>query len=55
MYIILLINLVHLPGIDEDQHNEDVDGSLLGEPESQSEPEKPELIEKIYQQDSAAE
>jgi DNA-binding transcriptional LysR family regulator len=37
MDIELSIDVVHAPGIKEDQRNEDVDGALLGEPETELE------------------
>jgi hypothetical protein len=48
----LLIKAVHLPHVNKDQNDKDVNGSLLGKPETQLEAEEVELIEEVDDQDA---
>ena len=46
------IEMVHAPGVEEDQGNEDVDRSLLCEPEAELEAAEANGIELLDQQDA---
>jgi hypothetical protein len=45
MDIELAIDMVHAPGVEEDQRNEDVDGALLCEPETELEAANADAIQ----------
>jgi len=45
MDIELAIDMVHAPGIEKDQHNEDIDGALLCEPETELEATNADAIQ----------
>jgi len=52
--IILNVHFVHAPGVEEDQGNKNIDGALLGKPESQFESAHANGIKLIYEQDAEA-
>ena len=51
---VLAGNAIHTDAINEDQHDEDIDRPLLGEPEAERCPSDGKLVEKIAQQDAGA-
>ena len=53
VHVELFVETVHLPGIDEDEHDEDVDASLVGDPETEGQAEKGEGIQKFDEEDAA--
>ena len=50
MNIKLLVDSVHAPGVEEDQRNENVNRTLLGEPETQFEAADANLVQLLDQQ-----
>jgi hypothetical protein len=55
VYVKLTVNVVHLLGVIEDQHDEDVNGTLLRKPETQRVTTKTEVVEQIRKQDAGPE
>jgi hypothetical protein len=52
MNIELTIQMIHAPGIKENQHQEDINRTLLGEPETELETRDLDMIQLIDQQDA---
>jgi hypothetical protein len=55
MHIVITIDAIHAPGIEEDQDNENVDGALLGKPEAQLETGKSDRIQLLDKENACAE
>ena len=52
MDVVLAVDFVHAPGVEENEAYEDVNGSLLGEPEAELKATDAHFIELIDQQDA---
>ena len=54
MDIELAIDMVHAPGVEKDQRDEDVDGALLGKPESELEATDANAIQLFDEENAEA-
>jgi len=52
MNVIFLVDVIHSPRVEKDQHDEDVDRALLGKPEAELKPAYPDVIHLLNQQDA---
>ena len=52
MHIVFPVQLIHAPGVKEDDANKDVNRPLLGKPETQFEATNVNAIQLIHQQNS---
>jgi len=55
MYIELAIDMVHAPGVEKDQRDEDVDRALLGEPKSELEATNADAVQLFDKEYAKAE
>ena len=51
VHVEFLVVMIHAPGIKEDQYDEDVDGTLLSEPEAQPKPAYTYAVQLLDEQD----
>src|SRR5690606_37410434 len=55
VHVVFAVEFVHEPHVHENEHDEHVDGALLGEPEAELEAEKAELVEPVDKEDAGPE
>jgi hypothetical protein len=55
MHVEFLIDSIHTPGVEKNQHHKNIDGSLLCEPEAQLKPANPDLVQLLDKKNAESE